>query len=231
LKRKKNCFLKKESVPSIFNNYPPHLQRNIKKRKEPIKRTSSNVHPSISMINHDHSYYLPTQKELKRRLESVLRRNCVLQKKLKAVQQKFRDSAKRCVNLNTTIDSLREKILTSDSVESVLKKTQKSQVPVQLFQRLVNSQKNPKSHEPYSKEIKSFALTLQFYSNKAFNFVRETFGCCLPHESTVRDWYTTVKAEAGFTSDSFDTLKRKVEEEELRGKDVTVSLVFDEVSI
>jgi len=83
----------------------------------------------------------------------------------------------------------------------------------------------------YTKELKSFALTLQFYSSRAYNFVRETFENCLPHENVVRRWYSQVEADTGFSVDALKTLDEKVKEEKKNEKQVTVSLVFDEVSI
>ena len=64
-----------------------------------------------------------------------------------------------------------------------------SGVPVELFKRMsTNSGKGCK----YSPQLKSFALTLQFYSAKAYDFVRKTFNLALPHPVQIRKWCTKV---------------------------------------
>lgn len=42
-------------------------------------------------------------------------------------------------------------------------------------------------NEQYPPELRSFALTLHFYSLKAYDYVRETFDTCLPHPSTLQN--------------------------------------------
>ena len=63
----------------------------------------------------------------------------------------------------------------------------------------------------YSPELKSCALTLQFYSSKAYEFVRRTCNLALPHPAQFR-WYSKVPAEPGFTEPAFHDLRSKVEE-------------------
>jgi len=41
----------------------------------------------------------------------------------------------------------------------------------------------------YSPKIRSFALTLQFYSAKAYNYVRKTFKNVLPHPATIKNGF------------------------------------------
>lgn len=105
-------------------------------------------------------------------------------------------------------------------------------MPAQLFQTILDKKgKKTSAKKMYTKELKAFAITLNFYSSRAYNYVRETFDLCLPSERTIRRWYAAVDAEPGFTAESFSTLKKKVEEEKLLQRDVLVSLTFDEVSI
>ena len=62
-----------------------------------------------------------------------------------------------------------------------------SGVSVELFKRMsTNSGKGCK----YSPQLKYFALTLQFYSAKAYDFVRKTFNLALLHPIQIRKWYT-----------------------------------------
>lgn len=65
------------------------------------------------------------------------------------------------------------------------------------------------SREKYPFAIRSFAMTLHFYSPKAYRYVRQKFCNALPHPSTLQSWYSTINCEPGFTSESFDALKKK----------------------
>jgi len=79
----------------------------------------------------------------------------------------------------------------------------------------------------YSEELKKFAVTLQYYSTKAYNFVRTQFSDMLPHPRTISKWNQGINGEPGFTKESFQTLKKKVKENSI----VICNLVVDEMSI
>ena len=100
-----------------------------------------------------------------------------------------------------------------------------SGLPVELFKRMsTNSGKGCK----YSPQLKSFALTLQFYSAKAYDFVRKTFNLALPHPVQIWKWYTKVPAEPRFTEPSFKALEQRKKD---AGKNVICSLMIDEMAI
>ena len=68
-----------------------------------------------------------------------------------------------------------------------------------------------KSHDKYDEDIRSFALTLNFYSPRAYEYIRKCFNNnCLPHERTITKWYKSVDCEPGFCEEAFSSLKRKV---------------------
>ncbi|KAF0729052.1 ACYPI003781 protein [Aphis craccivora] len=79
--------------------------------------------------------------------------------------------------------------------------------------------------------LRAFALTLNFYSPKAYNFVREQFGLSIPHATTLRSWYHEIKVEEGFTEQSFTALKYKSLEYRQNGKNLYYSMIFDEMHI
>jgi hypothetical protein len=72
---------------------------------------------------------------------------------------------------------------------------------------------------------------LQFYSSKAYEFVRKTFNLALPHQGQVKKWYAKIPAEPGFTKPTFQALKFKVEEAQKKGQEVICSLMLDEIAI
>jgi len=76
--------------------------------------------------------------------------------------------------------------------------------------------------------FKKFAVTLQYYSPKAYIYVREQFNNALPHPRTLSRWYMAIDGQPGFTKESFDTLTDMANNE---AKEVQCNLVIDEMSI
>jgi len=62
----------------------------------------------------------------------------------------------------------------------------------------------------FPKEIREFALTLQYYSPRAYLYVRKSFSNILPHPRTLRRWYTVVDGKPGFTLEALEAIKQKV---------------------
>lgn len=52
---------------------------------------------------------------------------------------------------------------------------------------LIRAQQNTKNVS-VSDDLKHFAVTLHSHSPKVYEFVRESFGCVLPHPQTVKFW-------------------------------------------
>ena len=75
----------------------------------------------------------------------------------------------------------------------------------------------------YAPELRSFALTLHFYSKKAYLYVKKVFNTCLPHTSTIKKWYQVVDGSPGFTKEALEVLKRKAEEATQKNKDFMLS--------
>jgi hypothetical protein len=73
-----------------------------------------------------------------------------------------------------------------------------SEIPMSLIRRMLwNNEKIIR--EKYPPELRSFALTLRFYSAKAYNHVRKTFALALPHPATIPQWYSSVDGKPSFT--------------------------------
>jgi len=62
----------------------------------------------------------------------------------------------------------------------------------------------------YSPANLQFALSLHFFSVKAYQYVRQQFNTILPHPRTLSKWYSHLNAEPGFTSESLNILELKV---------------------
>ena len=83
---------------------------------------------------------------------------------------------------------------------------------------------NKLSGSRYSQEIKEFAISLHFYSPRAYKFVRKSLN--LPHPATIRSWSVNIECEPGFLKKPFEFVEGKVNEGQ---KDCV--LMLDEMSI
>lgn len=141
-------------------------------------------------------------------------------KKLKSAHQKTRRLKRQVASLKDIVKSLKQHHLILTICEEMLNQTFTG-VPLALMKRM-RAKKSGKVRR-YSPALKSFALTLQFYSAKAYEFVRKTFDIALPSQSQIRRWYGKVAADPGFTKSAFNALKAKVEEARKIVKEVVCS--------
>ena len=129
--------------------------------------------------------------------------------------------------MKEVINKLKKQELVSSKCAEVLEQSFTG-VPLSLMKRMNN---NKHRGSQYSSDLRAFSLTLQFYSTKAYNFVRKSFQLALPHPSQVRRWYSKVTADPGFTEPSFQILGKKVAEAANHGEKVICSLMLDEMAI
>ena len=172
---------------------------------------------------------VPTIQLLQDKLKKSDKKIEMLKKKLKLSQPRSRRLKKKVFSLKDVVNELRNKNLISQNCEDMLNQTFEG-VPLQLMKRVRSSKKSGKGRV-YTPELKSFALTLQFYSSKAYSFLRKTFNLALPSQSQIRRWYSKIPADPGFTEPAFNALKLKAEEAKENGKEVLCSLMLDEMSI
>ena len=178
----------------------------------------------------DHQYHIvESPRKLKAQLEQSNAEVVGLKKKLKTSQQKSRRLRRRVKSLKAIVKVVCAKLLISSGCEAMLKQTF-SGVPSELMKRMTSGKASGKGCK-YSPELCSFALTLQFYSTKVYEFVRRTFNLSLPHQSQIRRWYSKIPAEPGFTEPAFKALSAKVTEAQKEGKQVICSLMLDEMNI
>lgn len=100
-----------------------------------------------------------------------------------------------------------------------------------IFERQFFKVKGKKISKQYSPEIRSFALTLNFLSPKAYEYVRDTFNTCLPHSRTIRKWYQSLNCMPGFTTESFEAIKGAVDNANEENKRIVLHVIFDEIHI
>ena len=90
---------------------------------------------------------------------------------------------------------------------------------------------NKKKTAEYTPELRSFAMTLIFYSAKANRYVRKTFDLNLPHPAVLRKWYSSISGEPGFTAEVLTALNAKVLRAKTQNEEVVCGLVLDEMAI
>lgn len=77
--------------------------------------------------------------------------------------------------------------------------------------------------------MRSFALTLHFYSPRAYEYLRKMYENNL--QRTIRKWYESVDGKPGCTSESLVALKIRTKAAAVNGKKIICNLVMDEMSI
>ena len=152
-----------------------------------------------------------------------------MQKKLKNSQRTTRRWRKRVATLTEVVSELKEKNLINNDCATILETTF-SGVPREIMKGLV-TQMEKKNSGAYPPELRSFAMTLKFYSAKAYNYVRKSFDLGLPCASVILSWYSSMNGEPGFTKDAMTAMKAKVLAAKRDGQEVVCALMLDEMAI
>ncbi|KAG8187521.1 hypothetical protein JTE90_019951 [Oedothorax gibbosus] len=124
------------------------------------------------------------------------------------------------------LNELKKKRMISDGASSILKVALTGSA-----QEFLHRLDLPSTREKYPPELRAFALTLHFYSAKAYKYVRKTFACNLPHPSIIRKWYRSIDDTPGFTKEAFSALKIKAEETQKKDTKIKCVLIMDEIAI
>ncbi|KAJ8935003.1 hypothetical protein NQ318_012655 [Aromia moschata] len=133
---------------------------------------------------HEHSLVLtPRKRKLKTQLTTARRT-------IKRLRTSLRHFKKRAARLADVIKSLNGKV-TNETLETLNTIGPNEEF---LHRQMYHKHK-------YGDKLKAFSLTLHYYSVKAYNFVRRTFNCALPHPKTITRWYKNINGEAGFTTE------------------------------
>ena len=250
--------IRENAVPSIFEQFPSYLQKKVKQRKPPKERSakskiestvfysdlaasaltapesSSGIHtsptPSMSSLPHTNNQEdTPRRSELKRKLFQTEQKLLTSRKKIKVLLQTKRRLVKKNASLISIIADLKNHNLLSTESLSVL---ENSACGVNdLIKRKILKCLNQSTSNRYSPELRSFALTLYFYSPHAYRYVRKMFDTCLPHPRTIEKWFQGVQGQPGYTSDAFTALRARALHMSAIGKALVCSLVMDEIAI
>ena len=115
-----------------------------------------------------------------------------LRHKIHILQKQLLRRDARWNTMTDVIQNLKENGISTQSVEEVLRNRFSGFLLDVLDNEMQNSSIH-KNRKRYSEEIKSLALTLCFYSPKAYHFVRGKLN--LSHDSMLRKWLSTSNCE------------------------------------
>lgn len=93
--------------------------------------------------------------------------------------------------------------------------------------------KGIKPSAKYPPSLRAFCMTLHFISPKAYDYVRNKFGKNIPHPETIREWYRSsdLDSTSGINKKSLDSIAELAKQMKSKGKQLTISLLFDEMAI
>lgn len=146
-------------------------------------------------------------------------RKIKLKREVKNLKQKIKRRDMKINNLKSLLAILKEKCINYEEVQSVI-----SNCFPNIHQQM-NKKKSDKGMR-FSDDLKSFALTLYFYSARAYCYLRNFVS--IPHPSTLRRLLASHNCNVGFISEVLIYLKDAAKENvNLQN----VALVFDAMSI
>jgi hypothetical protein len=154
-------------------------------------------------------------------------------KEIHNVRQKFQQLKKNIKSLKEVVTVLRKNDKLSTDASRMLESTF-SGIPLATMKRILTNIKAGKNiRKKFCPELKKFAMTLPFYSPKAYDFVRRSFNLCLPAPSVIRSWLAKVDCEPGYSKPALDTLSQFVKEKSEKGDEspCLFAIMIDEMSI
>ena len=147
-----------------------------------------------------HSYTSKITKETK--LKQSEARISHLKKRVKRAKQNV---YRRNLRIQNLLQTLKKEKLVSDEQYDLLENNFSS-VAKQLFNDPLRNSEGSHGNR-YCTATKQFAVTLHYYSPKAYNFVRRVMH--LPHEKHICKWNSPVNCEPGFLSDVIELLGKR----------------------
>ena len=133
----------------------------------------------------EHSYSNPDSPlSTAKRLESKVN---VLRKKHHVKEQQIGRLKRKVHSLKNMLKELKNRNMISTNCEDYLKR-KFTGVSLDILKRAISTTKVGKKGK-CSPALKAFALTLQYYSQKAYEYVRQTFNLALPHQTVLRGWF------------------------------------------
>ena len=209
-----NPRFKRNAVPSIFD-FPIHMLAPQKIPRRELKRISNSTDQNNpfdeSMLTQNFSHVTQTNykhKQANRKNSELTPTKLKLKRKIKVLQQKIRRQTKMISSLKDIIDNLKRNQLLKEAPAELLKDQFSGLTLEMLKNEMQNAKRKCRGHR-YTEEVKNFALTVHFYSPKAYSYMRKLFS--LPHQSSIRNWISSVDCEPGFHADVLQNLSEQLQ--------------------
>lgn len=193
-----------------------------RKRPAPKPRGCSPAQQQEALNTEDHVTVSPSKQWYKTKLQETEDERLHLKKKIKTLQQSKRRLTQKKITAEEIIRGIEEQKLLSEEGSKMFDAAFSPDIQ-QLLHRA-----RTESGGKYPPELRTFALTLHFYSPAAYEFVRSKFNDALPSQRTIREWYRSVDGQPGFTGEAFSFLEKLVQG---RSETLYCALIVDDMSI
>lgn len=173
----------------------------------PIMSLSTEICPSSPQPNTSVNFDSPGKASLKRKIRELEIKDRIKNRKIRVLQKRVWYQKKRLFHLKKVVKELMVKhLINEDQVAVILQNFGKNN---EMINRMFRKSKDIKLSKKYGEELKKFALTLHFFSPKAYEYVRKSFQNCLPHTKALAKWYSAIDAGRGFTTEVLQLLSIK----------------------
>ena len=165
-----------DAVPTlfVFPESSPYYQK-ITERKPPTKRPPPmaviEVEKPSKIVKVDSS---PTKDDLLKIIATKEKQLAIKRREVKTLKQTVRRRNSKVATLKSIIDELKEKDLLAPSVADALAENF-SGLTGELISNHFNNMNRKATGVRYTDDVKKFALTLHFYSPRAYDYVRLVF--------------------------------------------------------
>lgn len=221
-------------IKSICN--VPEPTENLQENEVPVSSVSPNITVASPSRNQrkrfsvgrvdDASLDTPRKKRLKQKVHELLTVNQLKSQQVRRLQKMSWRQKKTISSLKSLTEELKKKnLLLLEHEQLVLDDFGPNK---EIITRLFKISQKKAVSRKFEPSVRAFAVTLHFFSPRAYFYVRQNFFNCLPHPKTLCKWYSSINAGPGFTTEAFDFLRSKVRASD---KQLVCSLVFDEVAI
>ncbi|CAG4935527.1 unnamed protein product [Parnassius apollo] len=148
--------------------------------------------------------------------------NSQIKREVKILKQKLKRRDLKITSMKNLLSVVKKRTMHYEDIESIIR---------DHFCNIYSEfkPKNKSKISPgvrYSKELKQFALTLNYYSPRAYRFLRTCIN--LPHPATIRKMLSSAECNVGFLKEVFEFLKLNVQTNPAL---IHVALIFDSMAI
>lgn len=157
------------------------------------------------MSDEESIFDTPRKAFLKTKIKKIGLEKRRLQFKNYNLTRKIKRLKEKCDNLQQIVLNLqKKKYFTVDQFSELNLKAE----AVEFTNRLIKKSKFKGYRKKYTPALRKFAVTLHYYANAAYKYVRQAFNGSLPHPRVIGKWYENSSGDPGFNKQALDILKK-----------------------